>query len=51
MYKWVLMGGYGKYVWSAYAITFSVFIIISLACFYEKKRVKKMIKHHLTQRQ
>ena len=51
MYKWLLMGGYGKYIWPAYAITFLVFVIIFFTSFYEKKRIKKIIKHYLTQRQ
>jgi heme exporter protein CcmD len=41
------MGGYGIYVWSAYAITLMVFGINLVASFREHRRVKKTIRHYL----
>jgi heme exporter protein CcmD len=42
------MGGYGIYVWSAYAITLMVFGINLVASFFEYRRVRKTIRHYLT---
>jgi heme exporter protein CcmD len=42
------MGGYGMYVWSAYAITLTVFGINLVASVREHRRVKKTIRHYLT---
>jgi heme exporter protein D len=42
------MGGYAKYVWTAYGITLFVFginIVISLR---EKKQIKKIVQHYLS---
>ena len=41
------MGGYGVYVWSAYAITLSVFGIIFIATLRERKQVNKKVQHYL----
>ena len=41
------MGGYGVYVWSAYAITLTVFVINLLASFREQRKIKKTIKNYL----
>jgi len=37
------MGGYGAYVWSAYAITFIVFGLNVVASYREQRRVKKTV--------
>jgi heme exporter protein CcmD len=44
----LMMGGYGVYVWSAYAITLTVFVINFVASYREHRRIKKTIKHYLT---
>ena len=41
------MGGYGMYVWSAYAITLVVLGVNLVASFKEQRRVKKTIKRYL----
>ena len=38
------MGGYGVYVWTAYSITLSVFVINWVGSLVEKKRIKKLIQ-------
>jgi heme exporter protein CcmD len=40
------MGGYGAYVWTAYAITLAVFGINLLGSLKEKKLVEKMCRQH-----
>ena len=45
------MGGYGIYVWSAYALMLAVFSLNLFFIFKEKKQVKKAIKHYLLQSQ
>ncbi|MDR3491958.1 MAG: heme exporter protein CcmD [Gammaproteobacteria bacterium] len=41
------MGGYGYYVWSAYFITLFVFGINLFPIFFEKIKIKKIIREHL----
>ena len=41
------MGGYGAYVWSAYAITLIVFGINLFVSFREQRRIKKTIRNYL----
>lgn len=43
------MGGYGIYVWPAYAITLIVFALNLLAIFREKRHAKKIIKQYLSE--
>jgi heme exporter protein D len=43
------MGGYGGYIWTAYGITFTVFLINLFVGFKEKHAVKKTIQTYLTQ--
>jgi heme exporter protein CcmD len=40
------MGGYGKFVWSAYALTFIVFILNLVLCLSEKKRIHNRLKKY-----
>ncbi len=44
---WLSMGGYGAYVWSAYGITFIVFILNIGLIFREMRKIKKTIKQFL----
>ncbi|GEM_PF-3283096 len=41
------MGGYGMYVWTAYSITLMVFSINLIFIFFEKKKVKEIVRDHL----
>jgi heme exporter protein CcmD len=41
------MGGYGVYVWSAYAITLTVFGVNLFVSYREHRHVKKTVKHYL----
>jgi heme exporter protein CcmD len=39
------MGGYGIFVWPAYGITLSIFLVNLLTIWLENKKIKKLIKH------
>lgn len=40
--EFLQMGGYGVYVWSAYAVTLMVFGINIFLAYVEKRKIKKM---------
>jgi heme exporter protein CcmD len=42
------MGIYGLYVWPAYAITLSVFLLNAILSIRQKRQAKKMVKHYLS---
>lgn len=42
------MGGYGRYVWSAYSIALVVFSFNILVVLQERKQIKKILRHYLT---
>jgi heme exporter protein CcmD len=43
------MGGYAKFVWTAYGITLFVFGINIVVSLREKKQIKKIIQQYLSQ--
>lgn len=51
LHNFIEMGGYAPYVWSAYGITLSVFLLNIFFSLNEKKKVKKRIKHYLVKQQ
>lgn len=44
MMQWFSMGGYAGYVWSAYGLVFTVFLLNGLGCGWQRKRIKKALQ-------
>ena len=42
--QWFSMGGYAGYVWSAYGLVFTVFLLNGLGCGWQRNRIKKALQ-------
>ena len=51
MMEWFAMGGYGKFVWSAYSISFFVILINYLIPRWQEKRFKRELTKRLQPKQ
>lgn len=47
--QWFSMGGYGRYVWSAYAAVGLMFVLNAYGCRWKKQRIEIALRKWLKQ--